>query len=282
MPQHAHRERVDQRVRLIDAVEDRLAADVRKAEAVAVEADAAGHAVHDAGGVGVVDRPEAQGVHDRDRARAHRDDVADDAADAGGRALEGLDEGGVVVRLGLEGDGPALADVDDARVLAHAHHEAFLHLVGDLLAEPAQVVLARLVGAVLRPHHRVHRQLARGGAAAEDLLDARVLVVLEPEGAVRLLLLGRRDRVLDGVGDVLGGRCRGGGHAHSKGRGRRGRFSLPARVAAGSRAGAGAADGVRAPRCGRHQIVAHRSAAVRPRAPRVAACVCVLLFSSVS
>jgi hypothetical protein len=113
----------------------------------------------------VVDRAEAQLVHDGDRARAHRDDVADDAADAGRGALEGLDVARVVVRLDLEGDGPALADVDDAGVLAHADHEALFHLVGDLLAEAAQVDLRRLVGAVLAPHHRVHRQLAASGGA---------------------------------------------------------------------------------------------------------------------
>ena len=63
---------------------------------------------------------EAQRVHHRDRAGAHGEDVADDAADAGRRALVGLDEARVVVRLDLERDGEALADVDDAGVLADA------------------------------------------------------------------------------------------------------------------------------------------------------------------
>ena len=40
----------------------------------------------------VVDGAEAQLVHDGDRARTHGDDVADDAAHAGGRALVGFDE----------------------------------------------------------------------------------------------------------------------------------------------------------------------------------------------
>ncbi len=58
--QHADRERVDERVALVDRVEVGLAADVRQAEAVAVERDAGDDAVHDAGGVGVVDGAEAQ------------------------------------------------------------------------------------------------------------------------------------------------------------------------------------------------------------------------------
>ncbi len=111
---------VDQRVALVAGVEDDLAADVRQAQAVAVAADAGDDAGQHALGVGVVGRAEAQRVHDGDRAGAHGDDVADDAADAGGRALVGLDVGRVVVRLDLEGDRVALADVDDAGVLADA------------------------------------------------------------------------------------------------------------------------------------------------------------------
>lgn len=141
----ADRERVDERVALVDGVEVRLAADVGQAEAVRVEGDAGDHAVHDAGGVGVVDVAEAQGVHHGDGAGAHRDDVADDAADAGRRALERLDVARVVVALDLEGDGPALADVDDSGVLAHADHEVLLHGGRDLLPELAEVHLRRLV-----------------------------------------------------------------------------------------------------------------------------------------
>ena len=61
---------------------------------------------------------EAQAVEERDRAGAHGDDVAEDPADARRRALEGLDRGRMVVALDLERDGLALAEVDDARVLA--------------------------------------------------------------------------------------------------------------------------------------------------------------------
>ena len=68
----------------------------------------------------IVERAEAERIHHRDGPRAHGEDVAQDAADAGGRALERLDEAGVIVRFDLERDGPAVADVDDAGVLARA------------------------------------------------------------------------------------------------------------------------------------------------------------------
>ena len=145
----------------------------------------------------MVGRTEAQRVHDRHGTRAHRDDVAHDAADAGGRALVGLDVGRVVVRLDLEGDRPALADVDDAGVLADADEQGVG--LGLLVAELLEVDLARLVGAVLAPHDAVHRELAAGGPTTEDLADLGVLVGLEAQLVVGLLALGVGDRVGDSV-----------------------------------------------------------------------------------
>ena len=158
---HADAERVDQRVALVGRVEDDLAADVGQAEAVAVAADARDDARQHAPGVGGVGRAEPQRVHDGDRPRAHREDVADDAADAGGRALVRLDVGRVVVRLDLEGDRVALADVDDAGVLADADEQRVAS------AGPSRRTGAgapsSLVGAVLAPHDGVHRQLGAVG-----------------------------------------------------------------------------------------------------------------------
>ena len=78
-----------------------------------------GHdAVHEAARPRIGGVAEAQRVEQRDRPRAHREDVAQDAAHPGGRALERLDERGVVVALDLEDHRPAVADVDGAGVLA--------------------------------------------------------------------------------------------------------------------------------------------------------------------
>ena len=61
-------------------------------------------------------RSEAQRIQQKFRPRAHRKDVANDSADAGGRALERLDRARMIVTLDLERDGPAIADIDHAGV----------------------------------------------------------------------------------------------------------------------------------------------------------------------
>jgi hypothetical protein len=126
VPHDADAQRIDQRVAGVALVEEQLAADVGQAQAVAVAADPGDDAGQHAGGVGGVGAAEAQRVHDGDRAGAHGEDVADDAADPGGRALVGLDVARVVVRLDLEGDRVAVADVDDAGVLADADQQRSL------------------------------------------------------------------------------------------------------------------------------------------------------------
>ena len=67
-------------------------------------------------GVFASDRPKRSEFSEKTGPRAHGEDVADDAADAGRRALERLDRARMIVALHLERDGPAVADVDHARV----------------------------------------------------------------------------------------------------------------------------------------------------------------------
>ena len=118
----AEREGVDQAIAVVAAVEVHLAADRRHAEGIAVAADAGDDARHEVARARMVGIAEAERVQRRDRPRAHGEDVAQDAADAGRRALVGLDVGGVVVALHLEDGDHAVADVDDAGVLAGAEH----------------------------------------------------------------------------------------------------------------------------------------------------------------
>jgi hypothetical protein len=86
--------------------------------AIAVAADAATTPATRCASWDASGSPKRSAFRHGDRARAHGEDVAQDAADAGRRALIGLDEGRVVVALHLEDGGVAVADVDDAGVLA--------------------------------------------------------------------------------------------------------------------------------------------------------------------
>src|SRR5439155_1095298 len=88
------------------------------------------------------------------------------AADAGGRALERLDERGVIVALDLEDHGPAVTDVDRTRVLTGPLEHA-----RPLGGKPAQVGARVLVGAVLRPERREEPELGVGRLAAEAARD---------------------------------------------------------------------------------------------------------------
>ncbi len=81
---------------------------------------------------------------------------------------------------------PAVPEIDDARVLSGSDDDPF-----GVGGEAAEMDPRRLVGAVFRPHHRVHGELGRSRPAAEDLDDGGVLVVGHAEYPVcRLRGLG--------------------------------------------------------------------------------------------
>src|SRR5207247_10671752 len=81
-------------------------------------AEPAAEPPHQVARLWMVGAAKAERVQHRDRPRAHREDVAQDAADPGRRTLVGLDERGMVVALDLEDDRVAIADIDDPGILA--------------------------------------------------------------------------------------------------------------------------------------------------------------------
>ena len=111
--------------------------------------------------------------------------------DASGRALKWLDIRGVIVRLDLEGAGPALANVDDSGVFSRPLHNAIA-----LRGQPPEVDAGRLVRAVLTPHDAVNSEFGEAWDAAEGGEDALVFVwrnaVLRQQ--LRGDLSGRRGR----------------------------------------------------------------------------------------
>ena len=123
----AEAEDVDQRVAGVALVEGDFAADGRNADAVAVPGDAGDDALDRAArarAFRAVQVAESQRVHQRDRSRAHREDVANDAAHTGRGALVRLDERWMVMGLDLEDGCETVADVDGARVLARSLQHA--------------------------------------------------------------------------------------------------------------------------------------------------------------
>ena len=114
---------------------------------------------------------EAQRVQVGDRPRAHGEDVAQDAADAGRRALIGLDVARVVVALHLEDRRLAVADVDHAGILARAADHP-----GRLGRQLLQVDARAFVGAMLGPHDREDAELDQVGLAAQRVEDALIFL----------------------------------------------------------------------------------------------------------
>ena len=170
------------------AVEDELAADGRDADAVAVAAHAAHHAVEQAPRARQRRIAEPQRVEHGDRARAHGEDVAQDAADAGRRALVRLDRARVVVALHLEHDGEAVADLDRRRRSRPARRPR-----RGRRAAAGQQRARALVRAVLAPHHREDGQLEVVGRAAQPL-DDRVQLEVGQRRAARWRPAARRSR----------------------------------------------------------------------------------------
>ncbi len=134
----------------------------------------------------MVRRAETQRVHRRDRARAHGEDVAQDAADTGRRALIGLDIGGVVVALHLEDDAVAIIDIDHAGIFARSLDDA--RALGRQRAQP---LLGGLVGAVLVPHGREDAELGKGRFAADQVQDALIFIRLQAVGGDQFGVIGR-------------------------------------------------------------------------------------------
>src|ERR1051326_2715939 len=158
---------------VVARLKEGLSADGGDAEAVSVVGDAGDHSGDDAlvaGAVfGIVERAEAERVHHGDGAGAHGKNVAQNAADPGGGALEGLDKAGVIVGLDLEGDDIAAANIDDAGILARSLDDERA-ASGELF----QVDARTLVRAVLAPHHGENAQFGVGGLAAEDADDGPI------------------------------------------------------------------------------------------------------------
>src|SRR5205807_2084465 len=94
--------------------------------------------------------------------------------DAGSGPLKGLDRAGMIVRLDLERDSQAIADVDDASVLLPRAHQNFGGLGGKAFQQWARV----LIRAMLAPHDRENAQLGIARLASGDFFQRAIRVGL--------------------------------------------------------------------------------------------------------
>jgi hypothetical protein len=101
-----------------------LAADGWNADAVAVSGDAGDNAFQVTPHTWVLEGSESQRVHQRDGPRTHREDVTNDAPNAGGSPLIRLYKRRMVVRFDLEDRSEAVADIDGAGVFARTLQHA--------------------------------------------------------------------------------------------------------------------------------------------------------------
>ena len=167
--------RVHQRVPAVARPKDHLTTHVGDAQAVAIAANARDDAGKEVPVVWVVEGAEAQRVEQSDGASAHGKDVAHNAADTGRGALVRLDRAGVVVRLDLHHDDPAVADVHSAGVLAAERGQD----LGAVSREVAEERSGVLIAAMLAPERADHPQLNGGRLAAEALPGQLVLRAAE-------------------------------------------------------------------------------------------------------
>src|SRR5205085_9781008 len=110
---------------------------------------------------------EAQRVHDGNWPRPHGENVAQNAANAGGGAVKWLNERGMVMRFDLEGARPAIPDIDNGRIFAGS-------LQNDLAPgrQALEVDARGFIGAMFAPHHAEDAKLgARWFASAQQLFD---------------------------------------------------------------------------------------------------------------
>ncbi len=120
------------------------------------------------GSCSVVIGPKRSELRQNSGTRAHGENIADDSADSGGGALERFDRARMIVALDLEGDGPAVTDIDHAGVF-FARFDQDIRSGGRKFFEFLSGIL---VGAVLAPHNREDAELGEIWFPSEDFLDA--------------------------------------------------------------------------------------------------------------
>src|SRR5260370_38974562 len=106
-------------------------------------------------GSGINNWSKPERMHARHWPRAHGENIAQDAADAGSRPLKWLNERWMIMRLNFERASPPVTDVDDPGILSRPLKHA-----AAMRRQPLQMPPRRFVGAVCAPHHAENSELS--------------------------------------------------------------------------------------------------------------------------
>ncbi len=107
---------IDKGILVVGRIEIDLAADGGHTEAIAIIGNAADDSAQKFAVARHGERAETQRIERGDGTRAHGEDITQNAANTGGRALVRFDGRGVIVALDFEADGKVVADVEHAGV----------------------------------------------------------------------------------------------------------------------------------------------------------------------
>jgi hypothetical protein len=143
----------------------------------------------------MIRRAEAQGVHRRDRPRAHGEDVAQNAADAGRRTLIRFDVGGWLW-LSILKTTQSPSPISTTPAFSPGPWMTTGPVVGSVRSH-----FLNSVGTVLVPHRREDAEFGEGRLAADQIEDALVFVGLQPVRLDQLVIgdfHGVRDRHIGG------------------------------------------------------------------------------------
>ena len=168
---------IHENVAVVGRVEIHLAANSRDADTVAITADTGDDTGQKVACLFMVRRAETKRVQQRNRPRAHGEDIAKNTADTGRRALIGFNERRMVMALDLEDGGKPVTDIDGACVLAGPlDHLRAVNWQG------LQPFLRGFVRTVFRPHGREDAKLAQVWRPAEAGQDEVPLLLRQPHG----------------------------------------------------------------------------------------------------
>ncbi|MNW51504.1 hypothetical protein D3C74_289910 [compost metagenome] len=174
---------IDQRIAVIAVVEHNFAAHCRNPDTVAITSDTGYDMLEQILDPVAFKLPETQGVQQRHRSCTHGENVPDNPAHPGRRALVRLNCRRMVMAFNFEYNSLIVSDIYDPGAFPRSHQHA-----RPARRETAQQRLRVLIGTVLRPHYTEHTDFRIVWLAAHERSDELIFAVRHTELTVDFLL----------------------------------------------------------------------------------------------